>query len=345
MSTAKPSTPEAGSPAGPWRVTCPEGLALDRLEQLELYHDMVLNRLLEERLGVLYRQNHVIGGLYRSLGQEACSVGSAWALEDGDFLAPMIRNLGSLLVRGVRPVDVIAQYCARAIGPTGGRDLNLHFGDVSRGLVAPISVLGALIPVMAGIALEMWMHGRPNVALTYIGDGGTSTTDFHEGLNFAAVRRLPLILIVENNQWAYSTHVSKQCRAKNLVDKAPGYGVHGEIVDGNNVLAMVDVVRRARARCVDGGGPVMIEARTFRRKGHAEHDDAGYVPAGMRAQWEARDPIVGYRRYLVEAGVVAGESELDAIDDEIRASLERDAETVLAAPFPDASTLTEDVYG
>ncbi len=345
MSTAKPSTSEAPTPAGEWRVTCPEGLELDRLEQLELYHYMVLNRLLEERLGVLYRQNQVIGGLYRSLGQEACSVGSAWALEDGDFLAPMIRNLGSLLVRGVRPADVIAQYCARVVGPTGGRDLNLHFGDVSRGLVAPISVLGALIPVMAGIALEMWMHGKKNVALTYIGDGGTSTTDFHEGLNFAAVRRLPLILIVENNQWAYSTHVSKQCAVRDLVAKAPGYGVYGEIVDGNNVLAMVDVVRRARERCIAGEGPVMIEAKTFRRKGHAEHDDAGYVPAEMRAEWEARDPIEGYRRYLVEAGVVADKSELDAIDEEIRTSLERDAQEVLAAPFPDPSTLTEGVYG
>src|SRR5688572_17656476 len=210
-SMVKPSTSE------PYTLTMPDTLALDRTSHLELYYFMALNRRLEERLSSLYRQNKVVGGLYSSLGQEACSVGSAYALERGDFLAPMIRNLGAMLVRGVEPVQVMGQYCARAIGPTGGKDLNVHFGWVERGLISPISMLATLVPVFAGIALEMKMHGKKNVALTYVGDGATSTTDFHEGINFAAIHRLPMIVVVENNGYAYSTPTSMQFNVKDFI--------------------------------------------------------------------------------------------------------------------------------
>jgi len=335
----KPSTSDQ------YTIAVPEGLELDRTGRLELYYFMALNRKLEERLGLLYRQNKVVGGLYSSLGQEACSVGTAYALERGDFLGPMIRNLGSLLVRGVRPTDVMAQYCARAIGPTRGKDLNVHFGWVERGLIAPISVVGALIPVMAGIALEMKMHSKKQFALTYIGDRGMSTTEFHEGMNFAGVHKLPLRLIVENNLWAYSTHVSKQANVVDLAVRAESYGCYGEIVDGNNVLAMLDATRRARARCLAGEGPVMLEAKTFRRKGHAEHDDAGYVPSEQRAEWEKKDPIDAYRRFLVERRVVDSAQEIDEIDAKIVAILESAANEALSAPFPDPSIVTENVYG
>jgi TPP-dependent pyruvate/acetoin dehydrogenase alpha subunit len=338
VSTVKPSTSEIYS------ISAPGTLDLDRTGYLELYYFMLLNRRLEERLSNLYRQNKVVGGLYSSLGQEGCSVGSAYALERGDFLAPMIRNLGSLLVRGVNPRDVIAQYCARANGPTGGRDLNVHFGWIDRGIISPISMLASLVPVFAGIALEMKMHGKKNVAMTYIGDGAMSTTDFHEGMNFAAVHRLPFILIVENNLWAYSTHVSRQANVTDLAVRASGYGCYGEVVDGNNVLAMLDVTRRARARCVAGDGPVMIEAKTFRRKGHAEHDDAGYVPKEMRAEWEKKDPIDAYRKLLTSRRMI-DDAEATEIDSKIAAILDVAVDEVLAAPFPDPSTLMENVYG
>jgi len=336
---AKPSTSDT------YTLAAPDGLSLDRTGFLELYYFMALNRKLEERLGVLYRQNKVVGGLYSSLGQEACSVGSAYALERDDFLAPMIRNLGSLMVRGVRPLDVMAQYCARAISPTRGKDLNVHFGWVDRGLIAPISVVGALVPVMTGVALEMKMKNKKAVALTYLGDGGMSTTDFHEGMNFAGVLRLPFILIVENNGWAYSTPTRLQANVADLFTRAPGYGAHGEAVDGNNVLEVLDAVRRARRRCLEGGGPVMIEARTFRRKGHAEHDDAGYVPREERAHWEKKDPIDAYRRYLLAHGVVDSETEIQEIDTRIVAILEDAANEALNAPFPDPSIARENVYG
>jgi pyruvate dehydrogenase E1 component alpha subunit/2-oxoisovalerate dehydrogenase E1 component alpha subunit len=336
---AKPSTSDT------YTISQPDTLSLDRTGFLELYYFMSLNRKLDERLGFLYRQNKVVGGLYSSLGQEACAVGSAYALGRGDFVAPMIRNLGSLMVRGVKPADVMLQYCARGTSPTCGKDLNVHFGWVDRGLISPISMLGALIPVMSGIALEMKMKNKQNVALTYIGDGGTSTTDFHEGMNFAGVHRLPFILIVENNGWAYSTPASLQDNVKDLAVRAPGYGAYGEIVDGNNVLAMLDATRRARQRCLDGGGPVMIEAKTFRRKGHAEHDDAGYVPKEMRAEWEKKDPLDAYRRFLLDQNKVDSPQEIHEIDEKITAILEAAANEALAAPFPDPSILRENVYG
>lgn len=263
----------------------PDSLQIDREGYLDLYYHVSLNRRIDERLSVLYRQNHIVGGLYSSLGQEAVSVGSARALADGDFVGAMIRNLGTLLVRGVDPRDVFAQYCARGDGPTRGRDLNLHFGSVADGIIAPISVVGALVPVMAGIALEIKMRNKENVSLTYLGDGAMSTTDFHEGINLAAVHRLPFILVVENNGYAYSTPTSQQANVVDLVVRADAYGIHGEIVDGNNVLAVLDATRRARERCLAGRGPVLLEAKTFRRKGHAEHDDAGYVPAELKRKW------------------------------------------------------------
>jgi len=338
-SMVKPSTSE------PYTLTMPDTLALDRTSHLELYYFMALNRKLEERLSSLYRQNKVVGGLYSSLGQEACSVGSAYALERGDFLAPMIRNLGAMLVRGVEPVQVMGQYCARAIGPTGGKDLNVHFGWVERGLISPISMLATLVPVFAGIALEMKMHGKKNVALTYVGDGATSTTDFHEGINFAAIHRLPMIVVVENNGYAYSTPTSMQFNVKDFIVRAEGYGCYGEIFDGNNVMAALDATRRARARCIEGGGPVLLEAKTFRRKGHAEHDDAGYVPAEQRAYWEKRDPIDAYRRYLDMHRVVESAAEIQDIDAKINQLLDAAVDEALASPFPDPSTLMENVYG
>ena len=193
---------------------------LPRERQLEIYRYLKLNRMTEDRLSNLYRQGKVVGGLYSSRGQEAISVGSAYALEPQDVVGPIIRNLGTMFVRGVKPREVMMQYMARADSPTGGKDVNTHFGDLKRGLVAPISMLGALIPVMAGIALAGRMQKKNLVAMTYIGDGGTSTGDFHEGLNFAAVLNVPFVLIAEHNGYAYSTPTAKQMRVKNIVTRA-----------------------------------------------------------------------------------------------------------------------------
>ena len=213
---------------------------LTREELLELYYFLRLNRELEDQMVRLFRQNKIVGGLYPSLGQEAISVGTAYALGPGDWIAPMIRNIGALLVRGFKPRDVLTQHMARYTSPTLGKDGTSHFGDLkSRHVVAPTSMLGDLIPVMAGIAMAGRYLGQKIVTMTWIGDGGTSTGVFHEGLNLAAVQKAPFVLIVENNRWAYSTPVEKQAALTDLADRARAYGVKSAIVDGNDVVAVV----------------------------------------------------------------------------------------------------------
>jgi TPP-dependent pyruvate/acetoin dehydrogenase alpha subunit len=316
---------------------------LPRGSQLELYRYMKLNRMVEERLGNLYRQGKVVGGLYASRGQEATSVGSAYALAPQDFMGPLIRNLGSMLVRGVKPREVMMQYMAKGGSPTGGKDGNTHFGDLARGLVAPISMLGALIPVMVGVALAGKMQGKDLVALTYIGDGGTSTGDFHEGLNLAAVLQVPFVLVAEHNGYAYSTPTSRQMHIPDIARRAAGYGIPGEIVDGNDVLAVHAATRRAVERARSGGGPSLIEAKTFRMKGHAEHDDAGYVPPELFETWRRRDPIERFERHLL-AGGLATPAELAAIVEEIDRELVAEMDFALASPMPPPERALEGVY-
>src|SRR5204863_4019452 len=228
----------------------------------------------------------VVGGLFRSLGQEADAVGSAYALERRDILSPLIRNLGSMLVKGATPVEILKQYMAKGDSPTRGRELNIHFGDTERGFIGQISPLGDMVPVMAGVTLTFRMRNEDRVGLVYVGDGATSTGAFHEGINFAAVQRCPLVVIVENNGYAYSTPVSKQTAAKQFVDKAIGHGISGEQADGNDVHAVYDVTKGAVDRARRGEGVSLNELMTYRRKGHAEHDNQSYVPDGEIDRWE-----------------------------------------------------------
>lgn len=318
--------------------------SLTREQRLEIYRWMLLTRRFEERLVNLYRQNQVVGGLYRSLGQEAETIGAVYALEKQDLVAPLIRNLGAVLVKGYRARDVASQYMARATGPTRGKDLNTHFGSVPEpGVVAPISMLGDLIPVMAGVALSAKLRKEDRVALAYIGDGGTSTGAFYEGMNLAAVWKVPLIVIVENNCYAYSTPIYRQMAVEQIADKATGLGIHGETVDGNDPLTVYDAVREARVRGVAGEGPSLIEVMTYRRKGHAEHDMQKYVPEGEIEKWEAQDPVARYEKDLIAGGYANGK-DLDAIGEEVKAHLEEEIDAAMAAPMPDPEIALEDVY-
>ena len=316
---------------------------LTREQKIEIYRFLRLNRGAEDRLVNLYRQGKVLGGLYRSLGQEATSVGSAYALEEGDVVGPLIRNLGSVFVMGYSPRDVFAQYMGRVTSPSRGKDSNLHFGRPERGLVSPISMLGALVAVMAGVALAARLQKKAIVALTYIGDGGMSTGAFHEGFNFAAVLKLPLVLIAENNGWAYSTPLKRQTAARCLADKAQAYGVPGESVDGNDVLAVYEATRRAAARARAGGGPTLVEAVTYRMKGHAEHDSQSYVPRAELEDWKRRDPIERYTRWLTESGIATAE-ELAGVDRSVSEELDRDVEFAEKSPLPSPREALEGVY-
>jgi TPP-dependent pyruvate/acetoin dehydrogenase alpha subunit len=308
---------------------------LARAQLLDLYYWMRLTRTLEERLVALYRQTKVVGGLFRSLGQEADAVGSTYALEHRDVMSPLIRNLGSMLVKGATPVEVLRQYMAKGDSPTRGRELNIHFGDLGRGFIGQISPLGDMVPVMAGVTLTFKMRGEDRVGLVYVGDGATSTGAFHEGINFAAVQRCPLVVIVENNRYAYSTPTEKQTAARQFVDKAVGYGIPGEQADGNDVLAVYDVTKRAVDRARQGGGVTLIELMTYRRKGHAEHDNQSYVPAGEIERWAAEnDPIDRYHARLM--GKLGFEqSELDAVDERVRQEVDEATEIAERSPMPE----------
>jgi pyruvate dehydrogenase E1 component alpha subunit/2-oxoisovalerate dehydrogenase E1 component alpha subunit len=307
---------------------------LSHARQLELYYWMRLTRTLEERLVNLHRQNKLAGGLFRSLGQEADAVGSAFAIEPRDVLSSLTRNLGSLLVKGATPVEVIRQHMATADSPTRGRDHGLHFADLGRGFIGHISPLGDMVALMAGVTLSFKLRGEDRVGLVYLGDGATSTGAFHEGINLAAVQRCPLVVIVENNGYAYSTPIAKQSAASQFVDKAAGYGVAGDRADGNDVLAVYEVTRRAVERARAGGGVTLIELVTYRRRGHAEHDNQSYVPEGEVERWAAEnDPIDRFIRVLVDREKTE-QSELDAIDARALAEVDLAAEEALRSPKP-----------
>ncbi|HKV03565.1 MAG TPA: thiamine pyrophosphate-dependent dehydrogenase E1 component subunit alpha [Candidatus Acidoferrales bacterium] len=317
---------------------------LTREQHLELYYFMRLNRELEDRLVRLFRQNKIVGGVYSSLGQEAVSVGTSYALEPRDWLAPMIRNIGALLVKGFKPRDIFTQHMAKYTSPTLGKDGTSHFGDLKRHhVVSPISMLGDLIPVMTGVAMAGRYLGQNIVAMTWIGDGGSSTGAFHEGLNLAATQRAPFVLVLENNQWAYSTPVSQQVPVRNLADRAAAYGIASEIVDGNDVVAVYEVTKTAVERCRAGRGPVLIEVKTMRMKGHAQHDPAEYVPKPMFDYWKARDPIRLYETYLTDHKLwdAKAKSEIDA---RIERELDEDQKFAEESPMPPPEIAEQGVY-
>ena len=344
---AASAAPPSAVPATRPTAAIPAGAVLSRDQLLDIYYYLRLTRTLEERLVALYRQSKVIGGLFRSLGQEGESVATAYALERGrhkDVLSPLIRNLGSLLVMGAQPAEILRQYMAKAESPTRGRELNVHFNDLEKGYLGQISHLGDMIPVMAGIALTFKLRGEPRVGLVYIGDGGTSTGTFHEGLNFAAVQRLPLVVIGEYNHWAYSTPPEKQFAVKDLADKAKGYGIPAVTVDGNDVFAVYEATRFAVERARRGKGVHFIEVKTYRRKGHAEHDDQHYVPKSELERWASEnDPVDRYVQRLLGADMVA-EADLKDIDDRVRVEVDQATDACVDEPLPAPETALPGVY-
>lgn len=316
---------------------------LSRDDLVAMYYYMQLTRSLEDRVRNLYLQGKLVGAVYRSMGQEGTAVASAYCLERGDFIAPLIRDLGASIVRGVPLEKVFGQWLGRITGPSQGRDGNLHFGYMDRGILAPISMLGATIPLCCGVALASKQRGEYRVAVAYIGDGGTNTGDFHEGLNMAAILRLPVVVIVENNGYAYSTPTERQFLVQDLAVRAQAYGIPGEIVDGNDVTEVYAVTSRAVLRARSGQGPTLIEAKTFRMRGHAEHDDAFYVPKELIDEWAGRDPIAKLDARLTESAMwYQGEKE------QVLARIEKELDAAVAAAEasgrPDAETQLEGVY-
>jgi TPP-dependent pyruvate/acetoin dehydrogenase alpha subunit len=322
-----------------------ESKYLSREQCIEIYRWMLLNRRMETALENLYKQGKVVGGVYFGLGQEACSCASAYALHEDEWLGPMIRNQGALLVRGFSPADIMMQYMAKAGSPTKGRDASSHFGDIEkRNVVSPISTLGDLIPVLAGVALGARLQGKHIAVMTYIGDGGQSTGVTYEGLNFAAVQNLGLVLIVENNLWGYSTPADMQFRVKDLAERAIAYGIPGVIVDGTDACQVYDACHEACERARRGEGPTLIEAKMMRMKGHAIHDAAEYVPKPLFEYWKKRDPIARLEHYLVKKKNWLTPAENEKLIAGVERQLEADRELAVSSPMPAPESAAGGVY-
>ncbi|HYM70428.1 MAG TPA: thiamine pyrophosphate-dependent dehydrogenase E1 component subunit alpha [bacterium] len=325
------------------QATSAAGETLQPSDLLEMLYYMRLQRAVEDRGIKLYYQGRIPGAYFTGFGHEATVVGAAYALGPDDLLAPMHRDLAAYIMRGMPVRQVFAQFLDREGGPTRGRDGNVHMGDPRLGILPFISHMAASVPVAAGMALACRQRGEPRVVLTYFGDGATSTGAWHEGVNFAAVFRLPLVLVLENNQYAYSTPLDRQTAARAFIDKAPGYGIPGVAVDGNDVVAVHDAARDAVARARDGGGPTLIECRTMRMRGHSEADRFTYVPPALLEEWAARDPIARFEGRLRDAGVLSPETD-DAMQARIAQEVEEGLEWAEASPEPSPATVADGVY-
>ena len=313
-----------------------EYLKLD--DRIWLLRAMLLMRGLEDRAMTLYRQGKVPGSFYDGFGQEAVSAGAAFAMAPEDRLCILHRDLAAHIIRGVSPVRILAQYMGRATGVTRGRDGNVHFGDRHLGCVGMISMLPDMMLVATGMAMAFKLRGERRCALTWFGDGSTSRGDFHEAMNWAGVQKLPVVFVLENNQYAYSTPLDKQF-AVDPVQRAEAYGFVGVTVDGNDVEAMFEATRAAREHALAGDGPTLIEAVTMRMHGHAAHDDMKYVPKAQVEQWLKRDPIDRQETRLRQLGV-----DVDELRAAVHAEIDAATEEALQAPMPDPATATEGVF-
>jgi TPP-dependent pyruvate/acetoin dehydrogenase alpha subunit len=337
MATQTTGSAAADDPAAV-SATSASSRGLTTADRAELLRSMLLMRAIEARALTLYRQGRVPGSFYDGFGQEAVSVGAAFAMGPGDRLCPLHRDLGAHLVRGVEPVRILAQYTGRASGVTGGRDGNVHFGDPATGVMGMVSMLPDMMCVATGMAMAFKLRGEARVALTWFGDGASSRGDFHEAMNWAGVQRLPVVFVLENNQFAYSTPLAKQF-AVDPVQRARVYGFPGVTVDGNDVEAVFEAVRVARERALAGEGPTLVEAVTMRMHGHAAHDDMRYVPPELLAEWARRDPIERQERCVTALGV-----DVEALRALVEAEVEAAAAEALAAPMPDPAEATRGVF-
>lgn len=312
-------------------------------ELIQVHRHMLLSRRLETRVIELYRQNQVTGGVYTGHGNEATSVGTAFAMAEGDVLVPTHRDMGSHLVRGHTPEEIMLQYLKRRDAQTGGKDSGLHIGKEGSNIVGMISHLAHMMPVAVGVALAERHKGTGAAVLTSVGEGASSLGDFHESLNFASVQKLPVLFVIVNNQYAYSTPRTLQYAAAKLSDRAIGYGMAGETVDGTDLIEVLAAARRAFARGRAGQGPTLLESLTMRMRGHSEHDDMKYVPRALVEAWRAWDPVERLEQHLIAAKIL-GPAELEGAAKDIDERLDRAVAAALAAPPPEGPEAAAGVF-
>jgi TPP-dependent pyruvate/acetoin dehydrogenase alpha subunit len=316
---------------------------LDRDDLLTVYRNMLIARGIEERGHILYKQGKIPGSFYTGRGNEGAAVGIATAMGPDDVGAPLHRDLGVHITRGIEPWRIFAQYMGRADGPSRGKDGNVHMADSRLGLIAMVSHLPAMLPVAVGAALAFRIREEARVAVGWFGEGSAARGDAHEAMNLAGVKRLPMVFVCDNNQWAYSTPTHLEFATEHIADRAEAYGFEGVVVDGTDVLAVYREGRRAIEKARAGGGPTLIECMTLRMEGHAVHDDAFYVPKDMFEEWAKRDPIERFRTWLKEHADLS-DSEEDEISAEIKKILNDAMKLADESPLPDPATVTDGVY-
>src|SRR3954447_3199033 len=310
---------------------------------LEMFYWLKLIRAFDERLSILVRQGKVRSGVYTGIGQEAIIVGTCFALRKEDFIAPLHRDLGAFLMKGVEPRAMMSQMFAKPTGLSKGRDSALHSGVPELGIFGNTSMLGANLPVAAGLALTFKMEKQDNVVVAYFGEGASNVGDFHEALNFAGVQQLPIVFVCENNQYAYSVPIEKSMAIDDVADRAHSYGFDGVAVNGNDVLAVYQSTLGALARARQGEGPTLIECKTYRWHGHSEHDKAFYRTDEELAMWKSRDPIPTFTTYLKGLQVLTDEHEAE-IDRRVKAAIDDALEFATNAPDPAPEAAVTDLY-
>jgi pyruvate dehydrogenase E1 component alpha subunit len=316
---------------------------LDREDLLGVYRNMLVTRGVEERGHILYRQGKIPGSFYTGRGNEAASVGVATAMRPEDVGTPLHRDMGVHISRGVEPWRVFANYMGRSEGPTKGRDGNVHMADQQLGMIAMVSHLPAMLPVATGAALAFRIREERRVAVGWFGEGASARGDVHESMTFAGTRKLPVVFVCDNNQWAYSTPTHLEYATEHVADRAQAYGFEGVVVDGTDVLAVYREAKRAIEKAREGGGPSLLECLTLRMEGHAVHDDAFYVPKVMFERWAERDPIERFRAWLRDNAALTDEEE-DEIHTHVKKRLGDALQKAEDSPLPDPATLLEGVY-
>jgi TPP-dependent pyruvate/acetoin dehydrogenase alpha subunit len=316
---------------------------LDREDLLGMYRNMLIARGVEERGHILYRQGKIPGSFYTGRGNEGGAVAIGTAMGADDVGTPLHRDMGVHIVRGVEPWRIFANYMGRRDGPTKGRDGNVHMADARLGLIAMVSHLPAMLPVAVGCALAFRIREERRVAVGWFGEGAAARGDTHEAMNFAGVRRLPVVFVCDNNQWAYSTPTYLEYPTEYVADRAPAYGFEGIVVDGTDVLAVYREAKRAIEKAREGGGPTLIECLTLRMEGHAVHDDAFYVPREMFEEWAKRDPIERYRSWLRENAGLSDDEE-EGIGADVKRLLNESMRRAEESPLPDPGEELDAVY-
>jgi len=310
---------------------------------LDMFYWLKLIRAFDERLSVLVRQGKVRSGVYTGIGQEAIVVGTCFGLRRDDYICPLHRDLGAFLMKGVQPGAMMAQMFAKAAGLSKGRDSALHSGVSELGIFGNTSMLGANLPVAAGLAFTFKMEKSDNVVVAYFGEGASNVGDFHEALNFAGVQRLPVLFICENNQYAYSVPLEKSMAIDDVADRAESYGFDGVAINGNDVLAVYQATQGALARARAGEGPTLIECKTYRWHGHSEHDKAFYRTDEELAMWKSRDPIPTFTTYLKGMQVLTDEQQ-NEVESRVKQTIDDAVDFAINAADPAPEDALTDLY-